>query len=143
MATLTAANSVITLLITGILPVPQQLQGFATDDIFSTEAVESAEVLMGVDGKLSAGWVPTIKKQTYTLQADSPSNAIFDAWASAQEAAREIFAAQGSVSLPGLGTAYVMTTGYLTSYVPVPEAKKILQPRKFTVSWQAILPVPI
>lgn len=143
MATLTAANSVITLVITGLFPVPQQLQGFSADDIFDTAAVKPADVLMGVDGMLSGGWVPTIKEQTYTLQANSISNLIFDTWFASQEAAREVFTATGGILLPGVGTAYAMINGFLTSYSPVPDVRRILQPRKFTISWQSILPAPV
>lgn len=143
MATLTAANSIITIGITGIFSAAQQLQGFETDDVFSTAAVVSAVTKMGVDGNLSAGWVPTEKKQTYTIQADSPSNLIFDTWATTQEAAQELFPAFGIIVLPGIGTKYAMTKGFMTSYIPVPEVKRIMQARKFEITWQSILPAPV
>ena len=40
-ATLTVANSVYMLMIVDLFPVPQQLQGYSVDDVFSTEAVET------------------------------------------------------------------------------------------------------
>lgn len=143
MATLTAANSVYMLSVIGLFNIPQQLQGFSADDMWDTDAVESAETLMGVDGVLSAGWVPTIKKQTITLQADSASNLMFDAWATAQESARELYVAAGIVRLPGINTSYALVRGFLTSYRPMPPLKKILQPRQYGVTWNSILPAPI
>jgi hypothetical protein len=143
MATLTAANSVYMLTIIGLFNVPQQLQGFAADEMFDTEAIENVELLMGVDGVLSAGWIPTMKKQTVTLQADSPSNALFDAWATAEESAREKYIAGGIIRLPALSTSYAMVRGFLSSYRPVPPAKKILQPRQYGITWGSILPAPI
>jgi len=137
MATLTAANSVILLGVVGLFPVPQQLQGFATDDVFATDAVETVETMMGVDGGLSAGWVPT------ALQADSGSNGVFDAWYAAQEVARETFAAFGEITLPAIGKKYEMVRGFLTSYSPIPETKKVLQPRKYTLTWQRIVGTPL
>ena len=73
MSSLTSANSVIMLTIPGLFDTPQQIQGYSADDIFDTGQVSNAEVLMGIDGKLSGGWIPAVKTQTYTLQADSLS----------------------------------------------------------------------
>jgi hypothetical protein len=143
MATLTAANSVITLTIAGVFPNPQQLQGFDVDDIFSAESVSPAETKMGVDGILSGGWVATEKKLTYTLQADSPSNEVFDAWNDFQQQQQEVAIAQGSVSLVAINRIFTKTRGFLTGFVPIADAKKLLQPRKFTITWQSITRIPV
>src|SRR3954468_4412196 len=126
--TLTAANSVIMISIDGLYSVPQQLQGFAADDVFDSESVDTAEVLMGIDGVMSFGWIPVPRKQTFSLQADSPSNRLFDAWASAQEAVRELYVATGVIRLPSIGLSYAMTRGILSSYKPTPPVKKVIQP---------------
>ena len=141
-ATLTVANSVLMIVIPDLFPVPQQLQGYAADDVFSTEAVDSVETVMGVDGLLSGGWMPTPKRQTYVFQADSSSTLIFDAWQQAQEAALDAFIAEMVVTLPSLKRTYVCTKGFLTSYTPMPDARKILQPRRFQITWQSIIGAP-
>jgi len=46
---LTGANSIYTLAISSIFPSPQQLQGYAADDVFTSDPLESTETLMGVD----------------------------------------------------------------------------------------------
>ena len=142
-ATLTGANSVIMLSIVGLFPIPQQLQGYAADNVLATEAVKSIETIMGIDGRLSAGWFPTMKIQTYTLQGDSPSVVLFEAWQQNQEAVRDAFVAQGVITLPGIKRVYNLTNGYLTDYSPMPDIQKIIQPRKFQITWQSILPAPI
>jgi hypothetical protein len=142
-ATLTVANSVYLLVIADLFPVPQQLQGYAADDVFSTEAVDSVETQMGVDGNLSGGWVPTPKRQTIVLQADSVSSLMFDAWQQAQEAVRDAFIANAIIRLPSLGRSYVCTKGFLTQYMPIPDARRILQPRRFQITWQSILGAPL
>lgn len=141
--TITAANAVFTLAVNGVFNVAQQLQQFSADDVFDTEAVESAEIMMGVDGHLSAGFVFVAVKQSITLQADSPSNLIFEAWQQAQKTARDLFFAQGGVILPSVGRAYTMTRGVLTSYPPIPDAKKVLQPRKYGITWESVSPAAI
>jgi len=140
MASITSANAVFLLAVGSVFNAPVQLQGFATDDIFSTEALETAQVQMGVDGKLSAGFVYNEVKQSITLQADSASNAIFDAWVAANRAASDIFFAQGTVILRSIGTKWALTNGVLVSWPPIPDAKKLLQPRKFGLVWESVSP---
>jgi len=138
--TLTAANSILMLSIDGLFAVPQQLQGFAADDIFDTDSVAPAETSMGVDGKLSGGWVPQEIKQNITLQADSRSVDLFEAWYAAQQTARELYYATGSIYMPAVERKYSMVRGILSGAMVTPNAKKILQPRKFTITWQSVSP---
>lgn len=137
---ITGANAVIMLSITGLFPVPQQLQGFAADDVFDTNTLASAEVLMGVDRKLSGGFVAVPVEQNYSLQADSQSIFIFDQWWAAQQQEGEVFPANGVVLLTAVQKKWIMTRGFLTSYKPIPDTKKLLQPQKFAITWESLLP---
>jgi hypothetical protein len=141
--TITAANSVLMLAITGLFPVPQQLQGYSADAAFATEAFAPVEVVMGVDGNMSAGWVPIEKKMTIQIMPDSPSAALFDAWYSAQEAARELYWADGSIILPSISREFTMIKGVLSTYTAFPEVAKVLRARSFGITWQSVLPAPI
>lgn len=140
---ITAANSIITLAVDSVFPAPVQLQGFAADDVFDIETIETTETLMGVDGFLSGGFVFVPIKWNIALQADSLSNFLFDAWFSAQTAARDTFTANGEVVLPTLHVSFILTNGYLTTYKPAPDGKKLLQPRKYGITWNTIQPIPI
>jgi hypothetical protein len=88
-ATLTSANYTLVLVVPDVFPVPQAIQGYSTDDMFGMEAVTGVETLLGVDGRLSAGWIPVEKRMTITLQADSPSVVMFEVWFVQSEVARE------------------------------------------------------
>lgn len=143
MSSLTAANSTINLTIGGLFDVAQQLQMFSADDVVDTESVQPAEVVMGVDGILSAGWLPTLKKQSIFLMADSPSNAIFDQWAQQQQVINDLYYAGGRIILTGIGTEFILIKGVLTGYQPVPPVKKIIQSRKYEITWNTIIPAPI
>lgn len=140
MASITGATAVVMLSIPGLFPNPQQLQGFAADDIFDTDAIESAETLMGVDGIMSAGFVFVPINQRYMLQADSASNFIFDTWWANQQQIQDLFFANAVIYLTALGTKWNLTKGALVSYKPVPAVKKLIQPRSFTIRWQSSLP---
>lgn len=136
--TLTAANSVFMLAIPGLYPVPQKIEGYATDEAVDTEQVESAEVMKGVDGRTSAAWIPTLKKQTITIQPDSPSYVIFLNWMQANETARDHYHANATLALPSVGFKFNMTEGVLSKHTPIPGIKKILQPMKFEITWSEV-----
>jgi len=142
MSTLTTANSAATLVVRGLFPVPQALQGYSTDDSFSAEDVKPGEVQMGVDGKLSAGYVPYPTEISFTFQADSRSTQMFDIVLGAQVAAKEMFIFDGTLILQGTGEKFAMTTGYLTSASPMSSSKKMLQPRKFTITFESVTKAP-
>jgi hypothetical protein len=143
MASITSANSVYMLAINGLYTVPQQLQGYAADDAFATEAIETSEVTMGVDGILSAGFIFVPIKQDITLQADSASNTLFEAWYTAEQAAREKYFANAIINLPSLNRSYVLTNGVLSTYTPISDAKKVMQPRKFGITWNTVIGAPL
>jgi hypothetical protein len=140
MASITSANATFMLSITGLFPVPVKLQGFAADDIFSTDPLASVETIMGVDGLLSAGFVFVEVKQGISLQADSPSNTLFDAWHAAQQLAKDVIKADGLVLLPSITTTWTLTKGFLTTYPPIPDGGKTLKPRKFGITWESVSP---
>lgn len=140
MKSITGANAVFQLSIADLFPTPVQLQGFAADDVFNTDPMESAETLMGVDGRLSGGFVYVPTKQNIILQADSDSNAIFDQWWQQQQANEEVYIANGLVLLKSLQAKYTLTKGFLTTYPPTPGVKKLAQPRTFSITWERISP---
>ena len=137
-STITSANSVFTIVIAGLFPAPVQLQGYASDKAFTTEAVDLAEVQMGVDGRMTAGFVPNPVKQTITLQADSPSKDIFTAVIQAMKTAREVFYISGSISLPSTGESFTLTRGILTNAKQIPDAQKVLQPVDYVITWESV-----
>lgn len=136
--TITSANSVFTIVIPGLFPAPVQLRGYASDKAFATEAIDLAEVQMGVDGRMTAGFTPNPTKQTVTLQADSPSKDIFTALIQAMKTAREVFYISGSIALPSTGESFTLTRGILTNTKQIPDAQKVLQPMDFVITWESV-----
>lgn len=134
--TLTTANSALTLQIVGLYPVPQIIEGYSTDESFMAEDVTTGEAQMGVDGKLSAGFIPYPTVFKVTLQADSPSMAIFDNVLAAQQASRELYVFNGTILLQGNGDKYAMSRGFLLKASPMAGSKKILQPRSFEITFE-------
>ena len=141
MSSISSANAVLMLSVPLVFTTPVQLQQFAVDDIFDIDAIEAAETMMGVDGFLTGGYVNVPIKMNLSFMADSPSPPIFDVWYLAQKGV-DAFPANAVITLRSLATKWTFTRGFLTSYKPVPDAKKLLQPRKFGLTWQSAVPSP-
>jgi len=143
MKTITSANSEFLLAIGGIYPVAQRIEGYQADAAFAFDDVTTGEVVQGVDGKMSKGWIPHLTPQTITIMPDSPSFSIFNNWALAEDTAREKFSADATITLPSIGMKYVLSNGALISYKPMPDAKKTLQPMTYKITWESCTPSPI
>jgi hypothetical protein len=140
---ITGATAAYQLSVRDLYDDPQLLQGFAADDVFSTPAIKSVETMMGVDGFLSGGFVFTEIVQSISLQADSDSNDIFDNWWASMQAQEEVFIGDAVIVLKALGRKWTMTRGFLTSYSPIPDTKKLIQPRKYEITWNLSSPSPV
>lgn len=139
---ITSANAVIMLSSPLIFPVPQQLQQFAADDVYGTDPIPAGENVMGVDGHLTSGFVYAPVTQRYNLMADSPSNFFFDQIAQQERAQKTKFELQGVILLTSVGSKFTMVRGFLTTWQPIPDAKRVLQSRTHTITWESVTPTP-
>lgn len=140
---ITSANSVFTLVVAGLFPVPINIQGYATDDAFSSAAVSAAQAIMGVDGVLSAGFTPFPTKLSVVLQADSESKAVFETWLQAMQSGREVVWGDATIALPSIQQTFIFTKGVLTEITQVPAAKKVLQPVHYEITFENLSSVPL
>lgn len=141
--TLTAANAVIMLGVKGLYDTPRRLQGFSADNIANIDSISNGEMVPGVDGRLSAGWVFNPVNQTITLQADSESNDFFDNWRQAEAQRREKYIAFGSILLRAVGRRFTMDRGFLGSVSVMPSINKTLAARAFTLTWETVTSSPV
>ena len=139
-STITSANSVIYLAVSGLFPIPVQLQGYSTDKAWDTGSIVTTETQIGVDGRKTAGLVFNAVKQTFSFQADSPSVQIFEAIYAAQRAARDVYYLSAIIDLPATGQSYVCNRGTLEDYNAVASAGKVLTAREFSINWGSVVP---
>jgi len=141
---ITASNSTFTLSVPDVFPVAQTLERYATDNAFAQAEVVIGQVVKGVDGKSSGAFIPFLIEQTIELQADSDSiTDVFEAWWTAQVANSALYQASGVLAIPSIGKKYEAQAGRLTRITPAPEGKKILQPVRYQITWDAFLPSPL
>ena len=97
---ITSANSVVTMTVSGLFPAPVQLQGYSADRAWETNAVVQTESVIGVDGRKTSGFIFNVVEQTFTLQGDSPSKFFFTQITNAQRAARDTLRIDGKHRAP-------------------------------------------
>lgn len=136
--TVTAANVVLTITVPGLYDSPQQFSGYSTDKVWSTDALKLAETMMGVDGHLSAGYVPNPVPFTISLQADSLGVDIFDNIIQNTQQQRECYRVSGSISVPATGKVYRGVNGVVETTKIIPDASKVLQAQEYTITWERL-----
>jgi hypothetical protein len=137
MSSISSANAILTLSIAGLFG-PTQIQQWASDEFYATDPIEATEVLMGIDGTLSGGFVWSAVPQTISLQANSTSRYFFETWWGAQKQIQDAYPANGLLILPGPNTKYTLVNGFMTTIDVMPSAGKILRPRKYRIMWNTV-----
>lgn len=135
--TITSANATCYMTVEGIFPVPVKIEGFSTDSAVEMDDYNPAEVRMGVDGYLSAGWRPTPKVIKVSLEANSPSREIFETWLQQMEVDREVSSCDMVFQIPSIQRKYTGTRGYLTTGKAMPSAKQMLEAGTFTLTFES------
>lgn len=136
-ATITSANSTLMLAVGGIAPVPQQIQGFTADAAWAFDDITNKEIVMGLDGNMSAGFVFVPKPMKITIMANSPSASLFDLWYSSEETTKEVFYADGTAVYPAIGKKFTLTKGVLSRTKVAPTVGKTLQPTEYEITWES------
>lgn len=133
---ITSANAILTLTVPGLFAAPEQIRGFAVDDAWATESLSLAEVQMGVDGRMTAGYTPNPTKMKITIQADSPSRRIFETITAAMKSQQEIYYLNGDLTAKSIGKRAAMTRGVLTATQQMPDGGKTLKPVQYEITWE-------
>lgn len=141
--TITSANATLTLNAPGVFAVPQAIEQFSTDDAFDTENVAPNQAEKGVDGVASFGHTPYLVKQKVVLQANSPSNDVFDRIRQAEDADNETQSISMTLTVPSIGKIGNFINGALTGAMPAPPGKKVLGPQTYELTFDRLIVAPI
>jgi hypothetical protein len=83
--------------------------------------------------------VPKPIEQTVVLFTSSPSVQVFDYWYAQHNITKDAIVANGAISLPGIRRNYTLTRGFLKGYNALPDVKKTLGNRTFTIVWESVV----
>lgn len=129
---ITSANATVVLRADTIIPAGAVLEQFSTDQSFSQGDVTITEDRLGVDGNLAAGWVPSLKTVTLSLEPSSPSYTVLSSLLRAMEANRTIYECTLIATVPSIKKIFTWGKGVLKTTTAVANAKKVLDPTTWT-----------
>ena len=131
---ITSANAVLVLGVEELYPVGVQLTNFSTDQMLSSDDMEIAQVRMGVDGGMAAGYVANPFSLTITLEASSPSLTVMQSLLMAMKTNRTTYKCSVTLTIPSIKQVHFWRNGVLANGNPVPAPKKVLDP----TSWKFV-----
>lgn len=135
---ITSANSVVVLTCEDLYPAGIQLENFSADQSITQADEEIASTRMGVDGYMSAGWIPTIKSITVSLEPSSPTIEVFDTIYKAQRTAKAPYRLNLSVAVPATGKSLTYKNGVLKNWKLLADHKQVLDPISATMEFESV-----
>lgn len=140
---ITSANATLVLSCADFALASVSVEGFAVDDAWSFEETEHVVTQKGVDGKMSAGWVPVLNNMRINFSPDSPFNVQMMALLQAQKTARKPFIISGVLSVPALNKVFTLSKGVCTRAKTVPDGARVLGPQAYTITFDDVSPAVI
>lgn len=128
---ITAANSTAILVVDTLYPAGVVIEGYSTDSAWTMDSDTIAETRMGIDGRMSAGVVPSIKVVTLTLEANSPSIEPLTRIYQSVQNNYDAYNCKLVISLPALSARYILSDGVMQQAQPMPNINQVLDPVAF------------
>lgn len=135
---ITSADSTAVLTVEDLYPSGVALEQYSTDAAISQGDDTLAETRMGVDGQMVAGYVPSIKTVTITLEASSPSIKVFDDIYQASQTNKTFYRLGLTVTIPALEKTVTYSNGILKAGKFMPDINKTLQPIAYQIDFERV-----
>lgn len=113
------------------------LQQFSADTSYEGDEEQMAETRIGIDGKMVAGQVPSLKTVTIHLEASSPSLEYMVLLKQSMETNRKIYPCNMVISILSIGKKITYSNGVLQSAKDTPDGKKVLDPTSWTFHFES------
>ncbi len=135
---ITSANSTAILTVDELYPSGIILEQFSMEQSVLLDEIVFTESRMGVDGKISSGYVPSIKTVHIHLEASSPSFPILSVVAEVMSQNKTVYACTLVVNIPSIGKVYTFSNGVLKAGKVFPDNKKTLEPVTFKFEFESV-----
>lgn len=140
---ITSANATAILIVQTIFPNGIELQQFGTDQAISMENITMAVTRMGIDGKMAAGYIPTIYPVSITLEASSPSTSALWQIAGLMKQSKDLYECTLTARIPSISQTYIWSGGVLKTGTLFPNEKQVLDPTTWQFDFADMTVAPI
>lgn len=135
---ITSATSKITLF-SAITPTGVNFEQYSADSAWTRDENTVIESRMGVDGKISFGYTPSVKSASFVFQPNSPSLDGLSRIIQTQNASMKPIVCQIVISVPSIGKTFTLANACITTGDLLPEGAKVLEPVTITVNYESIV----
>lgn len=136
---ITCANSQAIMVVDNLFPAGFPLQQYSTDQSISMGELTTAETRMGVDGGLAAGYIPSIKSVTISLEPFSKSIDYLETLYQLEDANMKKYNITLVITIPSIGKTFTYTGGVLKVSKPFADNKKVLDPTNWSFDFEKII----
>lgn len=140
---ITCANSQAIMVVDNLFPAGFPLQQYSTDQSISMGELTTAETRMGVDGGLAAGYIPSIKSVTISLEPFSKSIDYLETLYQLEDANMKKYNITLVITIPSIGKTFTYTGGVLKTGKPFADHKKVLDPVNWSFDFEKMIPTKI
>lgn len=123
----TSSNSVMTIQAEEVIPNPVQLQNFSADQMATIDDWVLTESRTGVDGGVSAGYIPSSFNFSFSLEANSPSQIYLTNLMAAVRSNERPYKVTITIDSPTLGRRFIFEEGTIQSGNFMPNPKKTFE----------------
>lgn len=134
----TSANAVAVMTVADLFPAGFQLEQFSSDASFSQGDDTIAETRMGVDGHMVAGFTPSIKTITITVEPSSPSLDYLETVYKAMQQNLKTYEITLIITMPSIGKVRKYSGGVMKTGKILPDGQKTLAPIAFTFDFEKV-----
>ena len=127
---ITSANATAILVIEEVVPAGVPVDNFSTDQAINGETMEVAETRLTLDGKLLAGYVPSMVPVTLTLEPTSNAYRFIEQAFQVSRLGKKTLRCSLAFSLPAIGKTVGYTSGVIQAVNMIPPVGRTLQTRQ-------------
>lgn len=127
---ITSANAVCVLTIEGGVANAIPVDSFSTDQAINAETMEIAETRLTLDGKLLAGYVPSMVPVTLTLEPTSNAYRLIELGFQKAREGKKAMRCSLVFTLPGIKKVVRYGDGVLQSLTMIPPVGRTMQTRQ-------------
>ena len=136
---ITSANSSLRVTIATLYTAGVDVDQYEADRMFETAAVSNAEIVMGADGVMHAGWVPNPVELTINIMPNSNFGGIIDEVYAYENTGKVKLAVNAVLTLKSIGGAvYTFVGGVISNFTPSIAGARTLQGRPITITFESV-----
>lgn len=136
---ISSANAALRIIVPNRYPEGFDVDDYSADEMFNTDSVSNAEIVIGADGQLHAGQIFNLHPFTINIMPSSSAGFRIEDWFTYETSAGVKLPCNAVLVLDSIGRKYNLIDGVLESFPLLPHGGRILQARTASFMFRNIV----